>query len=135
MAKKLYEEASVQAIANAIRAKNGEKTTYRIGDMAAAIAAISGSPIVDDGLENTVQYRQMNISAAEFIANVDYTENANDYSVTKVTPYYSATTAYSKEEPDGLKVKVPADTTIAVAPVHSLLAGKPTSLCPRAVCV
>lgn len=115
MAKKLYEEASVQAIANAIRAKNGEMTTYKIGDMATAIAAISGSPIVDDSLENTVQYRQMNATAAEFIANVDYSENANDYSVTKVTPYYSATTAYSKEEPDGLKVKVPADTTIAVA--------------------
>ena len=115
MAKKLYEEASVQAIANAIRAKNGEATTYKIGEMAAAIAAISGSPIVDDSLENTIQYRQMNATAAEFLANVDYTENANDYSVTKVTPYYSATTSYSKEEPDGLKVKVPADTTIAVA--------------------
>ena len=115
MAKKLYEEASVQAIANAIRAKNGEATTYKIGEMAAAIAAISGSPIVDDSLENTIQYRQMNATAAEFLANVDYTENANDYSVTNVTPYYSATTSYSKEEPDGLKVKVPADTTIAVA--------------------
>lgn len=115
MAKKLYEEASVQAIANAIRAKNGEMTTYKIGDMAAAIEAISGSPIVDDSLENTVQYRQMNATAAAFIADVDYTGNANDYSITKVTPYYSAATAYSKEEPDGLKVKVPADTTIAVA--------------------
>ena len=29
-------------------------------------------------------------------------------------PYYSATTAYSKEEPDGLKIKVPANTTLAV---------------------
>lgn len=29
--KKLYEEASVQNIANAIRAKNGEATTYKIG--------------------------------------------------------------------------------------------------------
>lgn len=115
MAKKLYEEASVQAIANAIRAKNGEATTYKIGEMAAAIAAISGSPIVDDSLENTVQYRQMNLSAAGFMADVDYTENANDYSVTKVTPYYSATTAYSKEEPDGLKIKVPANTAITVA--------------------
>lgn len=115
MAKKLYEEASVQGIANAIRAKNGEATTYKIGEMAAAIAAISGSPIVDDGLENTVQYRQMNLSAAEFIANVDYTENAGDYSVTKVTPYYSATTAYSKEEPEGLKIKVPANTALTVA--------------------
>lgn len=115
MAKKLYEEASVQAIANAIRAKNGEATTYKIGEMATAIAAISGSPIVDDSLENTIQYRQMNLSAAGFLANVDYTENSNDYSVTKVTPYYSATTVYSKEEPDGLKIKVPANTTLAVA--------------------
>lgn len=115
MAKKLYEEASVQAIANAIRAKNGSTATYKIGEMAAAIEAISGSPIVDDGLENTVQYRQMNATAAAFIANVDYTENAGDYSVTKVTPYYSATTAYSKEEPDGLKIKVPANTILTVA--------------------
>ena len=115
MAKKLYEETSVQDIANAIRAKNGEATTYKIGEMATAIAAISGSPIVDDSLENTVQYRQMNLSAAGFLANVDYTENSNDYSVTKVTPYYSATTVYSKEEPDGLKIKVPANTTLEVA--------------------
>ena len=113
--KKLYEEASVQNIANAIRAKNGEATTYKIGEMATAIAAISGSPIVDDSLENTVQYRQMNLSAAGFLANVDYTENSNDYSVTKVIPYYSATTAYSKEEPDGLKIKVPNNTTLTVA--------------------
>ena len=115
MAKKLYEEASVQAIANAIRAKNGSTATYKIAEMAGAISAISGSPIVDDSLENTVQYRQMNATAAEFIANVDYTENANDYSTTKVTPYYSAATAYSKEEPDGLKIKVPVNTTLTVA--------------------
>ena len=115
MAKKLYEEASVQAIANAIRAKNGEATTYKIGEMATAIAAISGSPIVDENLENTVQYRQMNLSAEGFLADVDYTENADDYSITKVTPYYSAATVYSKEEPDGLKIKVPANTTLAVA--------------------
>lgn len=115
MAKKLYEESSVQAIANAIRAKNGETATYKISEMAAAIADISGSPIVDEKLENIVQYRQMNASAAAFIANVDYTENANDYSTTKVTPYYSATTEYSKEEPDGLKIKAPANTAITVA--------------------
>ena len=115
MAKKLYEEASVQAIANAIRAKNGEATTYKVAEMAAAISAISGSPIVDDSLENTVQYRQMNATAAKFLAEVDYTENANDYSVTKVTPYYSATTTYSKEEPSGLQIKVPANTTLTIA--------------------
>ena len=113
--KKLYEEASVQNIANAIRAKNGKATTYKIGEMAAAIADISGSPIVDENLENTVQYRQMNATAAKFLAEVDYAENANDYSVTKVTPYYSATTTYSKEEPSGLQIKVPANTTITIA--------------------
>lgn len=115
MAKKLYEESSVQAIANAIRAKNGEASTYKIGEMAAAISAISSSPIVDDSLENTVQYCQMNATAAEFITDVDYTENTNDYSITKVTPYYSAATSYSKEEPDGLKIKVPVNTALTVA--------------------
>lgn len=33
MAKKLYEEESVQDIAAAIREKNGETTTYKIGEM------------------------------------------------------------------------------------------------------
>ena len=40
MANKLYEEASVQAIANAIRSKNGTTTKYKIGEMAAAIAGL-----------------------------------------------------------------------------------------------
>lgn len=115
MAKKLYEEASVQDIAVAIREKTGGAETYKVEQMGNAVRGIAGSPIVDDSLENTVQYRQMNLSAAEFIANVDYSENAGDYSVTKVTPYYSATTAYSKEEPDGLKIKVPANTALTVA--------------------
>lgn len=42
MAKKLYEESSVQAIAAAIRAKNSGSTTYKIGEMAAAIQALQG---------------------------------------------------------------------------------------------
>ena len=115
MAKKLYEEASVQDVAVAIREKTGGAETYKVAQMGNAVRGIAGSPIVDDSLENTTQYRQMNLSAAEFIANVDYSENADDYSVTKVTPYYSATTAYSKEEPDGLKIKVPANTALTVA--------------------
>lgn len=40
MAKKLYEEAAVQDIADAIRAKNGGTAAYKIGEMAAAISAI-----------------------------------------------------------------------------------------------
>ncbi len=103
------------AIADAIRAKDGTTGTMTLDQMPEKIAAISSSPIMDDSLENTVQYRQMNATAVEFLADVDYTENANDYSVTKVIPYYSATTTYSKEEPDGLKIKVPANTTLTVA--------------------
>lgn len=115
MAKKLYEEASVQDIAVAIREKTGGTETYKVAQMGNAVRGITGSPIVDDKLENTVQYRQMNATAAEFIANVDYAEDADNYSITKVTPYYSATTAYSKEEPDGLKIKVPANTALTIA--------------------
>lgn len=103
-------------MATKVLVKDGRLATYggKVVKVEATGAAISGSPIVDDSLENTTQYRQMNATTAAYIANVDYTENANDYSVTKVMPYYSATTVYSKEEPDGLKIKVPANTALTV---------------------
>ena len=40
MAQKLYEENNIQAIANAIRGKNGLTNTYKTSEMAAAITAI-----------------------------------------------------------------------------------------------
>ena len=40
MGKKLYSEESVQAIATAIRGKNGSSDTYKVSEMAAAITAI-----------------------------------------------------------------------------------------------
>lgn len=40
MAKKLYEEESIKAIANAIRTKNGSTATYKIGEMAEAVGDI-----------------------------------------------------------------------------------------------
>ena len=55
MAQKLYEESNIQAIANAIRGKNGLTTTYKVSEMAAAITAIEGGgstpiePPVEDG--------------------------------------------------------------------------------------
>lgn len=42
MAKKLYTEASVQAIAEAIREKNGTSTTYKLSEMSDAIRSLSG---------------------------------------------------------------------------------------------
>lgn len=43
MAKKLYEEADIQAIANAIRGKNGLTDTYKTSEMAAAITNLPAS--------------------------------------------------------------------------------------------
>lgn len=40
MAKKLYEESSIQNIANAIRAKNGTPTKYKVAEMGAAVTAL-----------------------------------------------------------------------------------------------
>lgn len=45
MAKKLYEESNIQAIADAIRGKNGTTTTYKPSEMATAIAAIEGGSV------------------------------------------------------------------------------------------
>ena len=50
MAKKLYPEENIQAIASAIRAKNGSSETYTIGEMAQAIEDIpSGDGVFKAG--------------------------------------------------------------------------------------
>ncbi len=79
MAKKLYDEASVQAIASAIREKNGEASTYKIGEMAAAIGSISGGGIADN---KTYNFNNPAIQA--FVSGVTYT---SDYSSSSVDPY------------------------------------------------
>lgn len=43
MANKLYDEAHIQDIADAIREKNGSSTTYKVSQMGAAVRAIEGS--------------------------------------------------------------------------------------------
>lgn len=49
--------------------KDGKLATYggKVVKVEATGAAISGSPIVDDSLENTTQYRQMNATAAVYV--------------------------------------------------------------------
>ena len=58
MSKKLYEEASVQAIADAIRAKSGSTDTYKIAEMPTAISAIptggSGDSQEDAIIQRTI---------------------------------------------------------------------------------
>ena len=61
MPKKLYEESSIQAIANAIRARNGSETTYKISEMPAAIEAIKGG--FPNGTEWTVISPGVNMSS------------------------------------------------------------------------
>ena len=73
MAKKLYEEASVQAIANAIREKNGEASAYKIGEMAGKISAITTADIISQ--EDIPAYvKDEALSVATKVKNV---QNAN----------------------------------------------------------
>ena len=60
MANKLYNDTSVKAIADAIRAKNGKTDTYTIGEMAGAINDIS---------TGEVNAKFFTFSSAESVAN------------------------------------------------------------------
>lgn len=91
MAKKLYEEAAVQAIADAIRAKNGSGATYRIGDMAAAVRAITGT--------KTVVWHQCPEAVRNYLANVTY--DPSDYSTSQIANYAPATAVVSNYKPIG----------------------------------
>lgn len=92
--KKLYEEASVQAIADAIRAKNGSGATYRIGDMAAAVQAITGT--------KTVAWHQCPEAVRNYLANVTY--DPNDYTSSQIANYAPATAVISNYKPIGKTV-------------------------------
>ena len=73
MAKKLYDEASVQAIANAIREKNGEASTYKIGEMAGKISAITTADIISQA-DIPTYVKDEALSVAAKVKNV---QNAN----------------------------------------------------------
>lgn len=72
MADKKYEEASIQAIANAIRSKNGSQATYKVSEMAAAISNIS--TFTDMGTGRTIK-NNSNSSTSDVTA--DFTIPAN----------------------------------------------------------
>lgn len=91
MAKKLYEESSVQDIAAAIRARTGSTETYKIGEMAAAVQAISGS--------ETVEWHQCPEAVRNYLANVTY--DPNDYSVSQIASYAPAAAVVSNYKPIG----------------------------------
>ena len=91
MAKKLYEESSVQAIAAAIREKNGGTDTYKIGAMAAAVKALSG--------KETVEWHQCPEAVRNYLANVTY--DPSDYSTSQIANYAPATAVASNYKPIG----------------------------------
>lgn len=73
MAKKLYEESSVRAIANAIRAKNGSTDTYKIAEMPAAISAIETGGAVEGDTREVYQGTR----PAEWLRLPDYNKIAD----------------------------------------------------------
>ena len=91
MAKKLYEESSVQAIAAAIREKNGAATKYKVAEMAAAVRALSGS--------EAVEWHQCPEAVRNFLANVTY--DPSDYSTSQIANYAPATAVVSNYRPIG----------------------------------
>lgn len=91
MAKKLYEEASVQAIAAAIREKNGAATKYKVAEMADAVRALSGS--------EAIEWHQCPEAVRNYLANVTY--DPSDYSTSQIANYAPATAVVSNYKPIG----------------------------------
>ena len=91
MAKKLYEESSVQAIAAAIREKNGAATKYKVAEMADAVRALSGS--------EAIEWHQCPEEVRNYLANVTY--DPSDYSASQIANYAPATAVVSNYKPVG----------------------------------
>ena len=79
MANKLYNDTSVKAIADAIRAKNGTTNTYNIGEMATAITNIPISNI------SRIEWNQCPTDVKDYLNNVNY--SPSDYNVSSIENY------------------------------------------------
>lgn len=91
MSKKLYEESSVQAIAAAIREKNGTAAKYKVAEMADAVRALSGS--------EAIAWHQCPEEVRNYLANVTY--DPGDYSTSQIANYAPATAVVSNYKPIG----------------------------------
>lgn len=90
--KKLYEEASVQAIAAAIREKTGGTEKYKIAQMGAAVRGITGA--------ETVAWHQCPEAVRNYLAAVTY--DADDDSVSHIAEYAPGTAVAANSKPVGV---------------------------------
>ena len=91
MAKKLYEEASVQDIAAAIREKTGGAETYKIAQMGNAVRGITGA--------EEIAWHQCPEAVRNYLADVTY--DPSDYSTSQIANYAPATAVVSNHKPIG----------------------------------
>lgn len=89
--KKLYEESSVQDIADAIREKTGGTETYKIAQMGTAIRGIHGA--------ETIEWHQCPEAVRSYLTNVTY--DSNDYSTSQIASYAPANAVVSNYKPIG----------------------------------
>lgn len=89
--KKLYEEASVQDIATAIREKTGGAETYKIAQMGGAVRGITGA--------ETVAWHQCPEAVRNYLSAVTY--DPGDYSTSQIDSYAPATAVVSNYRPIG----------------------------------
>lgn len=97
MANKLYNDTSIKAIADAIRAKNGKTNTYTVGEMAGAI-----NDIPTGGGVEQVTWHQCPEAPRNFINNVTY--DPNDYSTSQIENYAPEPAVQSNTKPIGKTV-------------------------------
>lgn len=91
MAKKLYEEASVQDIAAAIREKTGGAETYKIAQMGNAVRGITGA--------EEIAWHQCPEAVRNYLVNVTY--DPNDYTTSQIANYAPASAVVSNHKPIG----------------------------------
>ena len=104
MAKKLYEEASVQDIANAIREKTGGAETYKIAQMGDAVRGImTGTPT------EVYTFDQRRDEVKRFLQNVTY--DPSDYTTSQIPNYV---TTPSSNRPVGATITMKSAGTLTV---------------------
>lgn len=91
MAKKLYEESSVQDIAAAIREKNGTATKYKVAEMADAVRELSGS--------EAIEWHQCPEPVRNYLTDVTY--DPADYTSSRIADYAPAVAVVSNYKPIG----------------------------------